>query len=206
LKKHHEKFSEETKLRQLWHRYDTNLVEAFNKFLTKFLPKDKTYCQTIENKARSMVAVGIQSIGYQQFYSRVFERTGIGMFDNDITGLFLRKEDADKLWRKLRRRKESVKIERMRKLYRDLKEGVRKQVADNRKEMSYEAGMMGPDGEEQPQQQQQKRRRRKSTATCQYCGVVGHERTTSSQCLKNPKTLALAAEKAAEKAAGAVGK
>jgi hypothetical protein len=206
LKKHHEKFSEETKLRQLWHRYDTNLVEAFNKFLTKFLPKDKTYCQTIENKARSMVAVGIQSIGYQQFYSRVFERTGIGIFDNDITGLFLRKEDADKLWRKLRRRKESVKIERMRKLYRDLKEGVRKQVADNRKEMSYEAGMMGPDGEEQPQQQQQKRRRRKSTATCQYCGVVGHERTTSSQCLKNPKTLALAAEKAAEKAAGAVGK
>jgi hypothetical protein len=104
-----------------------------------------------------MVAVGIQSIGRQQFYSHVFERTGIGTFKDDITGLFLRKEDADKLWRKLRRRKESVKIERMRELCRDLKEGVRKQAADNRKEMSCKAGMMGPDGEEQPQQQQQQK-------------------------------------------------
>jgi len=105
---------EETKLRQLWHQYDTNVVEGFNKFLTKFLPKDKTYAQTIENKARSMLAVGLQSVGYRQFYSRVFARTGIDIVENDITGLFLRKEDADKLWRQLHRRKENVKIEQMR--------------------------------------------------------------------------------------------
>ena len=54
---------EETKLRQLWHRCDTNLIKALNKFLTKFLREDKTHCQTIENKARSMVAVGLQLIG-----------------------------------------------------------------------------------------------------------------------------------------------
>jgi hypothetical protein len=69
MKKHHDKFMEEEKLRQLFHRYDTNTVEGFNKFLTKFLPKDRTYCQTIENKARTMLAAGLQSVGCRQFYT-----------------------------------------------------------------------------------------------------------------------------------------
>jgi hypothetical protein len=93
----------------------------------------------------------------------------------------------------------------MRELCRKVKEGVTKLAADKMKELLCEAGRMGPDGEAQPQQQQRKRRRQKRTAACRHCGAVGHERTTSSQCLKNPKTLALAAEKAAEKATGAVG-
>ena len=65
-----------------------------------------------------MVAVGLQSIGYCQFYARVFERIGIEALEEDnITGLFLCKEDADKLYRnKERRRNEDVKIERMRRL------------------------------------------------------------------------------------------
>ena len=59
-----------------------------------------------------MVAVGLQSIGYRQFYARVFERIGIeALEEDDITGLFLCKEDADKLYRnKERRRNEDVKI------------------------------------------------------------------------------------------------
>jgi hypothetical protein len=112
MKEHHEKFMEDSKLRQLWHKYDTNNVKAFNKFLTKFLPKDKTYCQTIENKARSMLAVGLQSVGCQKFYKRVFSRTGVVLEEDDMTSLFLQKEDADKLWRKMHRRKESYKITR----------------------------------------------------------------------------------------------
>jgi hypothetical protein len=70
MKRHHEEFMKEEKLRQLFHGYDTNNVEGFNKFLTKFLPKDRTYCQTIENKARSMLAVCLQSIGYRKTYER----------------------------------------------------------------------------------------------------------------------------------------
>ena len=57
-----------------------------------------------------MVAVGLQSIGYRQFYARVFERIGIEALEDDITGMFHRKEDAEKLYRKERRRNEDVKI------------------------------------------------------------------------------------------------
>jgi hypothetical protein len=99
-----------------------------------------------------------------------------------------------------------VKIERMRTHYRKLKEGVEKLKADNRKDLTYDSGMMGPageDGEETQQQQKERRnqsRRRKSTAICSFCGITGHVRTASQFCLKNPKTLAAAVE------ASAVGK
>jgi hypothetical protein len=89
------------------------MVEGFNKFLTIFLPKDRTYCQTVENKARTMLAGGLQSIGYRQFYGRVFSLSGIEMQEDDITSLFLRSEDSWKLWRKQHHRKESVKVSRM---------------------------------------------------------------------------------------------
>jgi hypothetical protein len=148
LKTHHEQFIEETKLCQLYHQYDTNNVEGFNKFLTKFLPKDKTYCQMIENKARSMLAVGLQSIGYRQLYKWVFELTGIPIELDDITSLFLQDEDADKLWRKAHRRKEGIKIIRMREQHHRLREGVEKLKADNARALGYQPGMMGPGGNE----------------------------------------------------------
>jgi hypothetical protein len=170
---------EESKLPQLWHRCDANLVEAFNEFLTKFLPKDKTCCQTMEKKARSMIAVGLQSIGCRQFCTRAFERTGIQSSEEDITGCFLRKEDADKLWRKLSRRRENVKIERMHKHCRKMKEGVEKLVADNGKDLEHGPGMMGPAGEESDLQS----RRQKSTKICRHCGITGHVRTSSKFCL-----------------------
>jgi hypothetical protein len=63
VKEYHEQFKKDDKLRQLFHKYNTQKVEGFNKLLTKFLPKDKTYCQTIENEARIHLAVGLQSVG-----------------------------------------------------------------------------------------------------------------------------------------------
>jgi hypothetical protein len=123
MKKHHEQFMEESKLRQLFHQYDTNNVERFNKCLTKFLPKDRTYCQTIENKVRALLAAGLQSIGYRKFYARGFALTGIDVQEDDITSLFLQSKDADKLFCQINRRKESVKINQMRNLYKKLQRG-----------------------------------------------------------------------------------
>jgi hypothetical protein len=190
LKTHHEQFMEDEKLKQLFHSYDTNLVEGFNKFLTKFLPKDRTYSQTIENKARTMVAVGLQSIGYRQFYKRVFSLTGIEMCDDDITYLFLRSEDGQKLWRKMNRKIESVKITRMRTLYKKLRDGVEKLKADNAKELGYETNMMGPGGGEGDHGRRQKKKTGDgSKPICKHCGSDTHSRRTSKDCPKNPKNL-----------------
>jgi hypothetical protein len=179
---------EDEKLKQLFHTYDTNLVEGFNKFLTKFLPKDRTYAQTIENRARTMLATGLQSIGYRQFYKRVFSLTGIEICDDDITFLFLRSEDGEKLWRKMHRKIEAVKITRMRTLYKKLREGVLKLKADNRKALGYETGMMGPGGGEGDHGRQPKNRASdKSKPICKHCGSDTHSRRNSKECPENPK-------------------
>ena len=115
---------EDDKLRQLYHEYNTNAVEGFNKYLTKFLHKDRTYCQTIENAARSYLAAGLQSVGFRQFYERVFELTGIEIAEDDMTSLFFRSEDKDKLFRREYRRQPTNMMRRMTKQYANIKKGV----------------------------------------------------------------------------------
>jgi hypothetical protein len=137
LKKHHDEFMVDAKLQQLFHQYHTNNVEGFNKYLTKFPPKDWTYCQTIENRARSMLAVCLQSVGHRKLYRRVFGLTRIILDEGDITDLFFRSKDSEKLWRQLHRGKESVKITRMRNLYKKLREVVAKLKGDNAKALGY---------------------------------------------------------------------
>ena len=56
MKKHHDKFMADDKLRQLFHEYDTNIVEGFDKFLTNFLSKDRTYCNTIKKQSKMHVS------------------------------------------------------------------------------------------------------------------------------------------------------
>jgi hypothetical protein len=57
---HHDQFMEEASLREFHHPLDINHIEAFNKLITKFLPKDWTYCKLIEKKVRIHLTMYIQ--------------------------------------------------------------------------------------------------------------------------------------------------
>jgi hypothetical protein len=129
----------------------------------------------------------------------------------DLTGLFLRSEDSDKLWRKVRRRKESVKIHRMRKQYKKIREAIIKVKKDNQKDLTYMSGMQGPGGEvagEKPGRKRQahglaegssKPKKRATKTSCKQCGSTSHSRITSLDCTSNPKNTA-------EKLAKSIGK
>ena len=138
-----------------------------------------------------MVAARLQSIGYRQFYARVFAHTGIDILEDDMTSLFLCKEDAETLWQSVRRQKITSKINRMREHYRRLTEGVAKLKADNKKAFSYESGMMGPEGEDlnedvlRPQEKRKgAKRKRTNDGVCVHSGLPGHVRISSFDCLK----------------------
>ena len=135
------------------------------------------------------MAVGLQSIGYRQFYERVFALTGVTLRVDDITSLFLRKEDQDKLWRKQHRRKEGVKIIRMRKQYKKLRDGVEKLKADNLRAFSYGSGMTGPgaEGVEVRQQGPSRKPRSKQKHPCPHCGSTTHSQKSSTVGPANPK-------------------
>jgi hypothetical protein len=98
LKKHDDKFMVDAKLRQLYHQYDTNNVEGCNNIFAE----GQHLLSDDWKQTRSLLAVGLQSIGYRKFYNHVFALTGINLRDHD----FFRSEDAEKLRKKLHRRKE----------------------------------------------------------------------------------------------------
>ena len=187
MKKHHEEFMQEDKLKQLYHLYDTQKVEGFNKLLTKLLHKDKTYCQTIENKAHIHLAVGLQSVGYADFYKRVFAIIGVSVAKDDVTSLFFGSEDIAKLGRQWYRQKPSVKVRRMRDQFKKIRGDLEKLKKDNEKDLSYETGMMGPGGErERPRKKTSKRAARKEVI-CKHCGLDDHQMITSKKCKLHPK-------------------
>ena len=191
MKKHHEQFMEDVKLRQLFHQWDANAVEAFNKFLTKFLPKDRTHCKTNENERRSLLVAALQpqSIGCRQFCKRVFEISGLKLGKDDMTNLFLRSEDSSKLWRRENRRKISVKQKRMRVHYKKVRDGVAKLKKDNRKDLSHGSGMMGPGNEDDEREPQVRRQGQRRPASACKCGSNDHSRISHADCPKNPKNI-----------------
>jgi hypothetical protein len=61
------------------HGWSTDIVEGFNKFFTKFLPKDRTYGMSIENKVRIHLAICIDSAGYVETYRRLSDKIGVNL-------------------------------------------------------------------------------------------------------------------------------
>jgi hypothetical protein len=45
--------------------------------ITKYVPKKKHYCCTLSNKGRTYTAIGVESVGYVQYYERLFGALGI---------------------------------------------------------------------------------------------------------------------------------
>jgi hypothetical protein len=182
----HEQFMEEDKLVQLFHAWDTNGVESFNKRLTKFLPKDRTYCFSIENKVRIHVAVGLQSVGYRKFYERVLERTGIAVA-GDLTFLYLRGEDVEKEWKKDYKQLERVKARRLRGYFEKIRKERQKMISDNNRDLTYNSNMMMERQEEEGGSNGEQIRNSVGVKQCSHCGLSSHQRKTHRLCPMNKK-------------------
>ena len=170
------------------HEWDTNIVEGMNKFFTNFLPKDRTYCMTIENKVRLYLAISIDSVGYLETYRRIAEKTGLTVCG--VHRSMNRQFDEMKSYRRMYRKLTKAKIARMRKQYQKLNDMKSKLVKDNRKGLSYATGQCGPFSEDKLNdagELTKKRKRRKTLEErmkeqCEHCKLFGHTRTNHSDC------------------------
>jgi hypothetical protein len=118
---------------------------------------------------------------------RVFKLTGIGIVKDDVTSLFLRSEDADKVFREIYRQKKTVKVKRMQNHFKKIREGVEKLKKDNARELSYGTGMMGPGADDENGDQNRAVAGSEKRVFCKHCKSNTHSRITSKHCAKNPK-------------------
>ena len=64
-------------LEEIGHGLDTNCNEALNNLIAWVAPKNKTYSGTGSLKTRINVNISIHSIGFMQFFLRLFHKLGI---------------------------------------------------------------------------------------------------------------------------------
>jgi hypothetical protein len=79
------RFVTQERLNEMAHNLDTNLNEAFNNICTWFAPKNKVFAGTGSLTNRISFAVGINSIGIDVFFKRLFKKLGIAITDNKRT-------------------------------------------------------------------------------------------------------------------------
>jgi hypothetical protein len=76
------RFVTHDRLCDMAHTLDTNMNEAFNNICTWFAPKNKVFAGTGSLANRISFAAGINSVGVQVFFKRLFKKLGIVVTEN----------------------------------------------------------------------------------------------------------------------------
>jgi hypothetical protein len=102
---------------------------SINRHISQYVPKDTTYSQSMPLTSRVSLAVGFDSVGHEEYYKQVLEELNNILPKNTKMSLqaMSRKRDFDQSYQALpkhNRRWSELKFAM-------LKEGLRKQMADN---------------------------------------------------------------------------
>ena len=126
-----ELFTTDERLEEMYHTYDTNKLESLHKFITKFIPKDSYLCKSIAAKSRVYTAVGIDSIGYEDYYSLLYYCLGLSY---DTMSLQQHKKlDDQRNYRIEYSSRQEVRRRRAKKISERIHEMVRKVLKDKKK-------------------------------------------------------------------------
>ncbi len=86
-------------MRQVYHRWLNNKTKSIHGLIVNvFLPKRSYYCWTICGKARTFLAVSIDSLGYHKYYRWLYLDLGILM--TMTTATFYKQMDKNRIAKK----------------------------------------------------------------------------------------------------------
>ena len=100
---------------------------------------------------------------------------------------YLRRRDNKKDKESKRKKRFDVKARMCQSRNQKIREGTIKDKADERKGLTYRAGMAGPFGGEPQSNEPHSKRQKTSGITCTKCCIAGHSRSSSKFCAWNDK-------------------
>ncbi len=96
----HTKFTKPEQMRRVYHCWLNNKTESIHGLVVNvFLPKRSYYCQTICRKARTLLAVSIDSVGYYKYYWQLYLDIGLAM--TLVTATFYKEMDKKRMANKI---------------------------------------------------------------------------------------------------------
>jgi hypothetical protein len=195
LRERLERFISLDKLIEMAHGMDTNVNEAFNQICTWFAPKNKVFAGYGSLHNRLSFAVGINSLGYNEFFTTLFQRLGIEMTDNVAHYLRIKENTRVKRLAKIRTKeaklsKSQAKRTKLAGDTRLAKTEFLKREGTYRKGMNVDDpyGELPADGNNDNEDNARKPAARNVRANnsgklyCEYCGKKGHATKKSRKC------------------------
>jgi hypothetical protein len=173
------------KLKDVAHRMDTQVNESFNKAIAWLAPKNKVYCGSPSLENRVGMAIGIKSIGVQQYFERLFKELGIEVTPSGTHYLKMKGDNRNR-WLAKTKTKEQKKMVK-KKYFLDLQR--HEQVAQQqrkKREGTYKSGqnMDGEDGVDVAQAGPPKKKSKMDgDMECCLCGLKGYTTSRSKACL-----------------------
>ena len=176
------------RLLEVAHGMDTQVNESFNNTATWFAPKNRVYCGSHSLRNRLGMAVGINSIGFVKYFTRLYWKMGITMEPPVL--YFLQQKDRSRSKRLADLKKKEVKKQRMAKKFSRLKDDeIEARKARMKRAGTYRRGMNmdvdGCDDDDEGNNNKPSKKSRKDVV-CPFCGKRGHTTKRSKHCDKNP--------------------
>jgi hypothetical protein len=155
-------------LKEVAHGMDTNVNESINNTVSYFAPKNRVYCKTRSLQNRVAFAVGIISLGFQQYFIRLFKAIGVQVTLPIRHFLELKENNQNK--RLAKRKLVATKRDRKASKFQKLKEEEAKAArARAKRDGTYKSGGNMDEGGffAAPKKQS-------GPIICPFCGLKGH--------------------------------
>lgn len=188
-------------LREVAHGLDTQMNESFNNAASWLAPKNKVYCGSGSLTNRISIALGINALGTELYFKRLYTALGITMTPNVMH--CLKVKGNQRVLRIGRIRTKEAKKNRIKRKYVQLATEERKaKTAGAKRDGTYRSGMnveegaedgytldelLAAAGEPDDSGAATKTRKPRKVVVCPHCFKKGHSTTRSKQCLMNPK-------------------
>jgi hypothetical protein len=197
------------KLKEVSHGLDTQMNESFNNAVAWLAPKNKVYCASGSLTNRISIALGVNALGSEAYYTRLYKKLGITMTGNIMHCLKVKGNNRNRRLLQLTTR--AYKVNRRKSKNTQLAAEERKARSEaNNREGTYRSGMNMEEGAvdghtlaellaaaaadpnnplPHPALATRKKASRRISASsviCPLCNKRGHKTAKSKHCLKNP--------------------
>jgi hypothetical protein len=178
------KYRSATRMRWCFHDFCNNKTEQLHGFVVNvFLQKRSYFCRTICRRARTYLAMSLDSLEFEDYYKELYAKLGMTM--SRKTELYFQQHDQTQKSSKEYAEKPERKKKRAKRKLEQIQKAWTTEVEDKAKGHTYRSRMAAPTI---PGSQVKTKEGAggSSTPFCKACGNYGHQCQTSNKCTQNP--------------------
>ena len=175
-----EKLTTDERLLECMHRFESQINEALNNAVAKYVRKGRTYCTTMSLTNRIMIVMGVHNLGYFGYWSRVL--ASMELYLSTSLGNHLKQKDEKKNYKRKYESQPERKVKRMKTAHEKMKNELKKQIADFKKGKTYGSGVAIETEQNLPLfvVEDDKKLKPLKSQRCPHIGCFGRNHATSS--------------------------